>query len=692
LNEAEHQRLLLTLREDRWLAHRHLFRHRHPEDSPEAHRELVEAIYRPVARLGVEGFRGFAKSTYLEEAAVLRGAFREFHNMVIVGSSYRRACDRLAAIKREFEINDYIIELFGRLQGDTWQEGKIVLANGACIQALGRDQSTVGIKHFDWRPDAALIDDVEDPEEVRTDAERQQTWDWFMKTFLPSLDHPLYSWIRVLGTRRGSGSLPERIEAAGWPRVQFPIESIGPAGERIATWPSKFPLATIDRMRQDYAGDMHTFNQEFMCQPMSAADITFRREMFRVEPRPRTWEAVYAMIDPARTVRTTSAVTGWAVWSWIRNRLIVWAADGPSLLPDEIVALAFDLNERFQPIWIGIEKDGLEQWLLQPMRAEQVRRGTMIPYRPIAATSGTRGGGQAAFIKGLQPFFAAGEISFAQPLPALEDQLLSFPVGKRDIANALAYAPAMRPGAPIYEGFRPDHIAEVAELERGISLYIAANATGALTTALAIQAEGGRVRILYDWVREGSPIDRVPEILAEAALLGDGRLVAERAKTRDWTEMLKGVAPERSVMRRMAAIWTVPPHHHDRHMNVGLVQAIRQLPAELRTGGEPIAGQGWLADAFGRSLRGAPVVEVSAAAHWTLRALAGGYTRAMTRGRLADAAEEGPYRTLMEGLEAFCGMLRQGVLDEEGEDAQPIAYNRAGMPYRSVMPPARTAR
>src|SRR5882762_10294109 len=91
--------------EDRWLAHSVLFEKRHPDASPAAHVELVERIYRPGPRALIEGFRGFAKSTYLEEAAVIKASCREFKNMVILGSSYSRACDRLASVKRGFDIN-----------------------------------------------------------------------------------------------------------------------------------------------------------------------------------------------------------------------------------------------------------------------------------------------------------------------------------------------------------------------------------------------------------------------------------------------------------------------------------------------------------------------------------------------------------------------------------------------------------
>ena len=684
MTETAQVALLREFREDRWLAHRHLFPHRHPDESPDAHRELVGHINRPIPRLLTEGFRGFAKSTYLEETAVIKAGFREFHFMVLLGSSYDRACDRLASIKREIEINEKVESVFGPLKGDVWQTGQIVLSNGLCIRALGREQSMTGMKYLDHRPDAALVDDLEDPDEVRTDPERAKTWGWFIMTFLPSLSDPVAAWVRMLATRRGNGSLPQRVEEAGWPVVKFPIYHLDEAGERRATWPSKFPLAKIDLMMRDYRGDMDTWVQEYMCEATSSADRIFKREMFRMEPRVRSYEAVYAMIDPARTVRSTSASTGWAVWSWVQNRLVVWAADAPMLLPDEIIGLAFDIAERFDPVWIGLEQDGLEEWLLQLLRHEQVRRGVTIPYRGMRAPRG-----KIDFIKGLQGYFGAREVIFAQQMPELENQLLSFPHGRIDAPNALAYASLMRPGQVIYDGFSPEaHIDERLELTRGRPLYLAANATGSTTTAVLIQAFDGRLSILADWVLEGAPAERIGDIAGEAALLGDSAIFeAHREGVKSWEAMLQVTAPDPMRLRRMAPVWTVGPHHAERYTNVGLMQAVKSLPGELRIGGTEIDGSFYLREMLGRTERGLPVVSIGPGARWTLRALAGGYARAMIRGRLQDHAEEGPYRVLMEGLESFCGMIRAGRSEDAEDDSGPnYRYSRDGRRYLSAMP------
>ena len=666
--------------QNRWLAHTVLFRRRHPDESSEAHERLVRAIYNPTPRQLIEGFRGLGKSTYLEEAAIIKACFREFHNMVIVGASYTRACDRLMSIKREFEINDDLQKLFGQQKGAIWQEGKIVLANGVCIQALGRDQSTLGMKYLDWRPDCALVDDVEDPEEVRTDVDREQTWGWFLKTFLPSLAHPLTSWVRVLGTRRGTGSLPERIEKDGWPTVKIPIEYTDEDGERRATWPSKFPLEAVDAMQRTYRGDMHTFMQEFMCQPYAQTDRVFSREMFRVEPRERTWEATYAMIDPARTTNRKSAMTGYAVWSWVGPRLIVWTAGAENLLPDEIIELAFRIHDNYNPVWVGVEEDGLNEWIKQPLRTEMLKRHRMIPIKAVRAPRN-----KLSFISQLQVYFNAGEVVFAHAQPELEAQLLSFPTGKIDAPNALAYAIPMRPAAPIYDGFGQDHVAPSLNPVVSRPLYLAANATRSMVAAALVQFADRQLRVLADWVEEGAPDDIVSRIHAEACLLADtGRDVARKVDRKDWAELLK-VPDRKSEFARFPLKWIVPPHHADRWNNVGLMQAVQRVPAGCSRGLALDTGRRHLAAAMaGNRTRN---LAVSDTAQWTLRALSGGYSRGIAKGGgLTDEAEPGPYRLLMEGVESFCGMMADTEPKDDMDTEQNYTYDKRGRRYLSSMP------
>ncbi len=79
------------------------------------------------------------------------------------------------------------------------------------------------------------------------------------------------------------------------------------------------------------------------------------------------------------------------------------------------------------------------------------------------------------------------------------------------------------------------------------------------------------------------------------------------------------------------------------------------------------------------------MVLVSDTARWTLNGFAGGYARAMLRGgALADYAEEGPYRTLMEGLESFLGLTALGSTGDQDDD-RSYAYTADGRRYVSML-------
>ena len=675
-----------------WFAHSHLFAHRHSEKSSPAHQAAVLAIWHPDPHLNLEAFRGFGKSTLLEETVLTRCGMRLHHNFVIFGASERRAVERLDAVKTEIVTNELLTGLFGPLKGDIWQETKIVLSNGCAIQAMGRDQSLAGIKFRDWRPDGILVDDLEDPEEQRNDSERAQTWNWFLRSMIPSLDRPMQTWIRVLGTRRGSGSLPERLENAGWRTVKFPIEHLDKDGSRRATWDcSKFSLAKIDELRELYRGDLHTFEQEYMCRASSERAQLFKREQVRYRPELRpSWHGVYVMYDPARTKTQTSATTGKAVWSWVGNKLVVWECGGHFWSPDELIADIIATARHYGPVWLGVEKTGLNEWLMQPLRHAMLKAGILIPLIGVEAPKG-----KLDFIGGLQPLFSAGEVEFAglpEQFRVLEDQLQSFPRGRIDAPNALAYARILRPGQVIYDGFSEQNIATVEALD-DIPLYLAGNADGQVVSAVLVQRRRGDMVVLADWLFEGTPAEVVADLAAEVALAHGGTTLSERAVYGEGSDLYKLPVYEPRLTASEVK-WVVPPSHFNEWNNHGLVQAIRGLPASCGLGADPAVGRVRLGAELGHRQGGEAAVLVDERAKWCCRALAGGYARAVgNRGLAAVEAERGVYRTLMEGLESFVGAGAVGAAaDREGAglaavpSSQPLAYTRGGVPYRSVIP------
>jgi hypothetical protein len=438
---------------------------------------------------------------------------------------------------------------------------------------------------------------------------------------------------------------------SGWMTKTYPIEFIDAQGERCATWPARFSLAWIDARRQEFeeAGMAHAYAQEYLCQPEDPASKSFTASMFQVQPRVHTWEPVFAFYDPARTVKATSATTGWACWSWIGRRMVVWDGGAEQWQPDQIIDHIFSLHKQFSPVLIGVELDGLHEFIMQPLRQEQLRRATIVPVQGYKAPRG-----KLQFINSLQPFFVSGEITFAKDIPAIR-QFLSFPSGKIDFPNALAYALLMRPGQPVYEDFSRQHVAEELAAHGESPVFLCLNATQSLTTAVACQFVGKALYVLADWVREGDPGAVVGEVVRDAGLAAGRQL-------------------------RLSA-----PSSHFRHYDtVGLRGAVRRLPAELRSGGDILKGRAELRALLQQQTRGLPALQVSRAARWTLNAFAAGYARAVTRqGMVSEGANEGLYRVLMEGLESFAATAQ--VAGEEDRDMR-YAIGSDGRRYLTSSP------
>jgi len=687
---AARNQTIAEVTRDPWLGHKLFFSHRMPDGEADFHKAICDDFWFGPRWKQILGFRGCGKSTIAESNIALSACLRVFKNLLIIGSSETRAAERLAVVAYQLEMNEALSMIFGaqRVPGNTWTTTKLVLSSGHCIQALGRDQDIRGIKHQDWRPDCVVVDDFESEENVRTPEARRATLAWFVGQLLPACEPSAR--VIVNGTVLDEESVPMLLwKQDHWPTRMIPIEYLDPSGERAAAWPARFSLPWIDDRKRTYSrlGQLYTWNAEYMMQARSAETMVFAREQFRYlqdddSRASRSYHACYAMIDPARTTNRNSATTGWAVWSWQAHRLIVWAAGAGQMLPDEILDLVFTIDAEFSPVWIGVEEDGLNQWLLQPLRHEQVKRGISVPLKALRAPRS-----KLDFIRGLQPFFEAREVIFAKPLHDLEEQLLSFPTGRIDAPNALAYALPLRPGALIHDNWTEAHVAHEVIPDARRPLYLAANATRTTTAAVLVQYVDGQLRVLADWVKEGEPAEVVASIAAEASLAADGDY-RPAAKTRSWTEALKGPLA-RLQWTAQPIRWVTPIHHRDRYNNVGLNQAIGHIPATLVSGAVEAGGRQALREQLAKSVRGVPAVSVSRACHWTLRAFAGGYCRALLRGnRLADFAEEGPYRVLIEALESFAGIMARPMhdTDDDEDNRQPYAYDKNGRRYLSAMP------
>ena len=396
---------------------------------------------------------------------------------------------------------------------------------------------------------------------------------------------------------------------------------------------------------------LNEYMQEYMVQPLDPTTRVFKTEAIKVVPRVHVWEPTYAMYDPARSVKATSAHTGKVVFSWIGTKLVVWEGDGQLWMPNQILDDMFSTQDAYHPVEIGVERDGLEEFIMQPLRAEMTRRRQILPVTPMPAPVG-----KLAFIQSLQPFFTSGEVEFAKDLPVLKQQLLSFPTGRIDVPNALAYALRMRPGLPIYENFSTRNVVEDLQVLRNTTCYLAIGATTQHTTGVLCQLTGDGLHVLADWVLEGDPGTSLHDILVAARLIAQGRLSAFAG-----------------------------PQHWATFDTIGLQGAARRATTRLSTGGSSIAGREELRRKLLALSHGDPALLVSTEARWTLNAFSGGFCQEHKRGPvIQETPKDGPYRVLMEALESFVAAAA-GPIAREGDDKPNYAYDGRGRKYLSAL-------
>lgn len=644
--------LIEAFHKDRYLAHDFLFESRRKNKSAEFQTDILKLFYSPEQLCLAEAFRGASKSTLVEEYTILSVLFKDSQFALIIGNSYERACERLSAIKHELESNEAIIELFGNQVGPTWSADVVVLSNGARIQAFGAKQSLRGAKHMNNRPDLAVVDDLEDEDMVGTELARHKARRWFDGSLMPALIPT--GKVRMVGTPLHPKSLlEEKRNSRNWKSIVVPICYFDGDNE-VAAWPDRFSMKWINELRSNYiaAGAITEFEQEYMCRAEDKASKPFQPEMFKRGAAPAGWGPVEVMVDPARTVKTkTSARTGYSVWRWFGNKLYVLKAYGAFHQPSEIIDEIFKLNEEFEPVNIGVEADGLEEFIMQPLRNEQIKRGISIPLSPQRAPKDKN-----SFITGLQPFYTAGDVVHVGDCQDLENELKAFPTGRCDVPNALAYALKMRVGKPVYEDFGVHHISSGLEISKRHVRYLAVSSTPSMTAAALLQFRDGNIYITSDWCRNEPALEALPIIIQEAMLLAG-----------DFTAI-------------------TPGEQLDKYTNNGIPAAFKGKKNKLLRGHLAAESIGSLTNRLKTTNKGVPAFQVSTDAKWVVNGMARGYARKLEpTGRYADFPEKNQYALVIEAIEAFAGYINRGMI--EGDDELTRAFTTGGKMYYTAIPP-----
>lgn len=655
--------LLQAINADRALASAIIFPHRHPDTTPPFHIEIVDLWRAADEVVCIEGFRESAKSTLSEEFIALEAAFGNFHYAYIIGETYTKACERLEAIKHELRTNEKLLELFGRQKDKIWNEDSVILANSTKIQALGWEMEIRGQKHLSWRPDRAYLDDVENEERVRNRAAVDISWLKFWKQLRPAMDKHAMK-IRVTGTPLADDCLITRLRhSPDCLHRSFPIcngDIDDPA--TVSLWPERYPMEWIRSERDKFqrAGALPEFFQEYMLIAAQTQGKPFTDDMIVTVPlAPPVYQPKKLIIDPARTTDIRkSDQTGAVVISKIGSQIYVHESQGDHLKPDAIIDYAFDASARHDDADVVIEKNSLDEWLLQPMRARMLERGKTLNLFPVNAPQDKD---KSTFILGLQPFFKAKDIVLVGGVERhakLISQIKNFPSGKRDVLNALALGLRALAGVPVYPEFGEHNLIDNWEVQPAHILALAVGTEGHDIGAALVAIDGQRQIVLADWISGLNATDAVADIAT----------------------LLRAAYPGKRVAAYVSA------ELYDQAQRIPIVAALRRASFDVIKGPYTENARGALSSKIRTELRGARCFLVDRQAKNTLNALCGGYSYPTKNAAQVGAHPQAGHGKLIgEALEILTAQLQVAHSISTLPDGLHMRTNAQGMSYPSTL-------
>lgn len=446
----------------------HYVRH---QDKSELHKYLFTRLPEIVASPKSENDaiaapRGEAKSTLVTQLFVLWCIIRAIkHYPVIVMDSIDQAYPMLEAIKAELQFNPRLLMDFPEATGAgrVWQMGTILTRNDIKVQVAGSGKKLRGLRHGPYRPDLAVLDDIENDEQVRNPEQRDKLDSWLKKTVLPlggagakfdviyigtilhydsvlsrTLQNPLWRVARFKAIIQWPSNM------SLWDKWEEILRNSGRDGEWMATgfynnhktemdegaivsWSARPILALmLIRARDGHA----TFDAEYQNDPVSGEDAPFAGCIQFWVNRLAEW-IFYGACDPSLGIAGNNRRDPSALLVGGFNRhtgiLDVVEAAIRKRVPDKIISDIIDLQKIYGCLVWSIEAVAFQEFLRTELVKRSAQLGIPVPARGVKPNSD-----KALRIESLQPHMANGLIRLHPSQNTLIDQLRHFPKADHD--------------------------------------------------------------------------------------------------------------------------------------------------------------------------------------------------------------------------------------------------------------------
>lgn len=425
--------------------------------------------------------RGLGKSTILNVVLGSKSiVYHEKHNIMPVSHTSSQALQESENLKTQLMENDSLRTVFEIEKGDPWNQEKwVVRSDGweACIYPRGSGQSLRGARYRHWRPDLIIVDDLEDPDNLLSEEQRDKQKEWFFGSLINCVDRGSDDWlILVLGTIMHPNSLLCRLLAnRNWTSYEL---AIADPDLTVSNVPNFKTIEQIHALRQEFEDEdkLDTFYREYMNQPApTGKDAMVKQEWFQrysedeLKLSKNSELESFLIVDPARTTNPKSADSAVLGVGFLpsEQRIYLRALRSERMhvpeLYDEIFIMCMLLNTNI----VGIETTGLKEHITYPLMNEAIRRGFPIQIVELSARAGGNTDEKAKVrrFRPMMAFYKNGLILHNKAISArVEGDVISFPSPKKwDILDTIAYIPQMLEIGGRY--MQLNNVGEESELE-----------------------------------------------------------------------------------------------------------------------------------------------------------------------------------------------------------------------------------
>lgn len=403
--------------------------------------------------------RGFSKTTLALAVCLYEVITDGTTFLVYISKSSPHAETQLGNIRIELETNELLREAYGdvvptRTDVEKWGADQLQLRTGAILVARGRGGQVRGLNYRARRPNMIVLDDVEDEDSITTATLREKTESWFYgaveKAGQVMEGAKEEEWaqqpLRIINLATLLG--PECLTMTLAKDPKFNTVKFGaklrddPANEEML-WSYKMPYALYQKERQRHqkVGKLAQFTRE-TDSAIRVADDTIFPSIFIYQPTPRSdLVHVSQALDPAISDQPGRDHAALVVAGRRATDGALWFLDewgGLGKTPREKVDMFFEMHLKWQTTHNGIEAQQYQASLIFLMREEMARRRYFFSITPIVQGSTVRKDDRIVGV--LSPRYMNGYIRHLRPLPDLEGNLVDWPNGKKDYADAASMA------------------------------------------------------------------------------------------------------------------------------------------------------------------------------------------------------------------------------------------------------------